>query len=69
MAGNVGATLQLTTGTKAGTPTYRISAGDRRATPDHGFRLGDGRGSIAARQTRQFMDHIVVTYQGAQYAT
>jgi hypothetical protein len=44
MADNLGATGQLTnTGTKAGTPTCQISADDR-ATPDHGFRLGDGRG-------------------------
>jgi hypothetical protein len=44
MADNLGATVQLTnTGTKAGTPTCQISTGDR-ATPDHGFRLGDGRG-------------------------
>jgi hypothetical protein len=44
MADNLGATGQLTnTATKAGTPTCQISAGDR-ATPDHGFRLGDGRG-------------------------
>jgi hypothetical protein len=31
-------------------------------------RLGDGRGSIAARQMTQFVDHIVITHQGAQYA-
>ena len=44
MAYNLATTVQLTnTGTEAGTPTCLLSAGDR-ATPDHGYWLGDGWG-------------------------
>ena len=56
------------TGTQAGTPTCTIEAEDA-SYAYHGVDAATLQGSIAAGATTTFVDHLIITGQGAQYVT
>lgn len=56
------------TGTAAGTPTCTIEAEDA-SYAYHGVDAATLQGALAAGATTTFVDHLIITSQGAQYVT